>query len=110
MLKSFVSRSDTELRELLEQTHLQFIADNIHAEWRSLDTKTAPLSSVIATWCSANTQPDQLFFILMAEETGHSLYRSKLLGNATLCKPVEGLTPFWYQATRRRLYLREAER
>jgi hypothetical protein len=81
-----------EMACLLRLSGLGFVADNLHANWRTEPDPSGARADQISRWLAAHTEVQSGFVILDSVDTGADLPRSPLAGSSVMCPPTRGLT------------------
>jgi hypothetical protein len=94
-----------QMCDALTRTQLQFVVDNLHAEWATPRALSSSRRDEIEWWLEAHRQPEQPFLIIDDTNSGHTLIRSPLAydGHVVLCKSAFGFTRKRYKEARQRL-------
>lgn len=80
--------------EALTRTQLQFVAENLHPEWRTPRALSSSRRDEIEWWLDAHREPSQPFIIIDDSWSGTRLAHSPLAldGHVVLCKSGFGFT------------------
>jgi hypothetical protein len=81
-----------EMACLLRLSGLDFVADNLHANWRTEPDPSGARADQISRWLAAHTEVQSGFVILDSVDMGADLPRSPLAGSSVMCPPTRGLT------------------
>lgn len=80
-----------QIVELFKRTGLQFVASNLHEEWRTPRTPETERVEEIARWLAAHNAAAPAAFVILDDFlSGKSLQRSPLEANAVLCDAWKG--------------------
>lgn len=83
-----------QMCEALTRTQLQFVVENLHAEWRTPRALSSSRRDEIEWWLEAHRKPCQPFIIIDDSWSGTRLAHSPLAwdGHVVLCKGGFGFT------------------
>lgn len=83
-----------QMSEALTRTQLQFVVENLHAEWRTPRALSSSRRDEIEWWLEAHREPSQPFLIIDDSWSGTRLAHSPLAldGHVVLCKSGFGFT------------------
>ena len=83
-----------QMCDALTRTQLQFVVENLHAEWRTPRALSSSRRDEIDWWLEAHREPSQPFLIIDDSWSGTGLAYSPLAGNGhvVLCKGGFGFT------------------
>lgn len=83
-----------QMCQALTRTKLQFVVDNLHAEWRTPRALSSSRRDEIEWWLDAYHEPGQPFLVIDDSYSGTRLAYSPLAlnGNVVLCKSGYGFT------------------
>lgn len=89
---TYLSRE--QMCDALTRTRLEFVVENLHAEWKTPRALSSSRHNEIEWWLDAHREPEQPFVILDDTESGWSLAGSQLAydGHVVLCKSGFGFT------------------
>jgi hypothetical protein len=82
------------MSEALTRTQLQFVVENLHAEWRTPRALSSSRRDEIEWWLEAHREPSQPFIIIDDSRSGTRLAHSPLAldGHVVLCRSGFGFT------------------
>lgn len=94
-----------QMCEALTRTQLQFVVENLHAEWRTPRARSSSRRDEIEWWLSAHRAPSQPYIILDDTWSGTGLAHSPLAldGHLILCRSGYGFTKKRLKEARRQL-------
>lgn len=83
-----------QMCEALTRTQLEFVVQNLHAEWRTPRARSSSRRDEIEWWLDAHREPSQPFIILDDSYSGTDLAHSPLAldGHLILCRIGYGFT------------------
>lgn len=83
-----------QMSEALTRTQLQFVVENLHAEWRTPRALSSSRRDEIEWWLEAHREPSQPFLIIDDSWSGTRLAHSPLAldGHVVLCRSGFGFT------------------
>lgn len=83
-----------QMCQALTRTKLQFVVDNLHAEWRTPRALSSSRLDEIQWWLEAHREPDQPFLVIDDSYSGTGLAYSPLALNrhVVLCRSGYGFT------------------
>ncbi|THC45868.1 HAD domain-containing protein [Massilia sp. Mn16-1_5] len=83
-----------QMCEALTRTQLQFVVQNLHAEWRTPRALSSSRRDEIEGWLEAHREPSQPFIIIDDSWSGTCLAHSPLAldGHVVLCRSGFGFT------------------
>jgi hypothetical protein len=83
-----------QMCQALTRTKLQFVVDNLHAEWRTPRALSSSRRDEIEWWLDAHHEPEQPFLVIDDSYSGTGLAHSPLAlnGHVVLCRSGYGFT------------------
>lgn len=83
-----------QMCQALTRTKLQFVVDNLHAEWRTPRALSSSRRDEIEWWLDAHYEPGQPFLVIDDSYSGTRLAHSPLAlnGHVVLCRSGYGFT------------------
>lgn len=83
-----------QMCQALTRTKLQFVVDNLHAEWRTPRALSSSRRDEITWWLDAHHEPGQPFLVIDDSYSGTGLAHSPLAlnGHVLLCRSGYGFT------------------
>lgn len=83
-----------QMCQALTRTNLQFVVDNLHAEWRTPRARSSSRRDEITWWLDEHRQPGQAFLVIDDSYSGIGLAHSPLAldGHVVLCRSGYGFT------------------
>lgn len=83
-----------QMCHVLMRTNLQFVVDNLHAEWRTPRARSSSRRDEITWWLDAHRMPRQAYLVIDDSYSGTGLAHSPLAldGHVVLCRSGHGFT------------------
>jgi hypothetical protein len=83
-----------QMCQTLSRTKLQFVVDNLHAEWRTPRALSSTRRDEVEWWLDANREPEQPFLVIDDSNSGTGLAHSPLAldGHVVICRSGYGFT------------------